>query len=68
VVSPIQRAVTKIDGTPIFIKTAGLSNKAGIAILKAAGLVPIRMMKWEAMLRIEHDQWCDFIHQEELSQ
>jgi hypothetical protein len=43
------------------IKTLRLSDKAGMALLKATGLVPIRVVKVKSVLRIEHEQWRQFL-------
>jgi hypothetical protein len=65
---PIQRVVATDDATATFIKTLGLSNKAGVAFLKAAGLITIRLYKGKAVLRMEHDQWRVFVTEEGMSQ
>jgi hypothetical protein len=66
----IQVEVTNEDDEwQTFIKTLGLSDKAGMALLKAAGLVSIRVVKGKAVLRIEHEQWQKFLKGEaELSE
>jgi hypothetical protein len=54
----IQAKVTNEDDEgQTFIKTLGVSDKAGMALLKAAGLVSIRVVKGQAVLIIEHEQW-----------
>jgi hypothetical protein len=60
--------VTTDDGTAPFIKTIGLSNKAGVALLKAAGLVSFRLYKGKAVLRVKHDQWRVFARQDDMAQ
>jgi hypothetical protein len=57
------------DEGQTFIKTLGISDKAGMVLLKAAGLVSIRVVKGKAVLRIEHEQWRQFLKGEaELSE
>jgi hypothetical protein len=53
---PIHSAVMTDDRTATFIKTIGISNKAGMALLKAAGLISFRLYKGKAVLRVEYDQ------------
>jgi hypothetical protein len=65
---PIQRVVATDDATATFINTLGLSNKAGVASLKAAGLITIRVYKGKAVLRMEHYQWRVFVTEEGMSQ
>jgi hypothetical protein len=58
----IQAKVTNEDDEgQTFSKTLGISDKAGMALLKAAGLVSIRVVKGKAVLRIEHEQWRQFL-------
>jgi hypothetical protein len=49
------------DELQTFVKTLGLSDKAGMELLKASGLVSIRVVKGKAVLRIEHEQWRQFL-------
>jgi hypothetical protein len=65
---PIHSAVTTDDGKATFIKTIGLRNKAGVAFLKAAGLIYFRLYKGKAVLRVEDDRWHVFSRQDDMAQ
>jgi hypothetical protein len=51
----IQAKGVNDDLPTTFVNTLGLSNKTGMALLKAAGLVSIRVVTGKPVLRVEHD-------------
>jgi hypothetical protein len=63
---PIYRVVMTDNGTVTFIKTIGISNNSGVALLKAAGLISFRLYKGKAVLRVDHEQWRVFARQDDM--
>jgi hypothetical protein len=55
------------DDNQTLFQALGLTNKAGISLCKAAGLMTIRIVKGHAVVRVEHEQWRNFIRDSGLS-
>jgi hypothetical protein len=62
----LNKIVKTNDPNGTFFQVLGLSNKGGIALCKAAGLVSIRILKGTPVMRVEHEQWRNLLRDSDL--
>jgi hypothetical protein len=55
------------DDNQILFEVLGLTNKAGVSLCKASGIMTIRSVKGHAVMHVEHEQWHTFIRNSGLS-